>query len=42
MERLEYIEYLVNECGYLPNEAEEAVKAIEDMKVEINERCREN
>lgn len=36
MERLEYIEYLVNECGYLPNEAEEAAKAIEDMEVEIN------
>lgn len=28
-----YIEYLVNECGYLPDEAEEAVKAIEDMEV---------
>lgn len=34
MERLKYIEYLVNECDYLPNEAEEAVKAIEDMEVE--------
>ena len=32
MEKLEYIEYLVNECGYLPDEAEEAAKTIEDIE----------
>lgn len=36
MERLEYIQYLVEECGYLPDEAEEAAKVIEDMEVEDN------
>lgn len=36
MERLEYIEYLVNECDYLPDEAAEVAKAIEDMEVEAN------
>lgn len=32
MKKLEYIEYLVNECDYLPDETEEATKAIEDIE----------
>lgn len=30
MEKLEYIEYLVNECDYLPDEAEEATGVEQD------------